>query len=515
MSNMPLNVNFNATMQSLLDIQSQAKGQTLTRSQQPLQIQSDSERASFQQELQKKQFGNGSVKKNHAPAETSAQKTASSATARSSQQSQASADEPAAVKQETADTAAPAAPSAGAKESGQSASVSVSDAENAAGEEQASQSEEALAMMAVSLPGIILPQVLPDETVELGEAATDSPLVDAELLVSVPTGVELEANQLVLMDDSGDMALQEELPTATLESFASALQETSSVGSHPETQETAASVEDTEVVALQNAAVDMEQTVPTLDSKQQRVRAEAKQPGQVAAENSDALVGEADAAAEADIKLAVPAVEQSEQSSSPLGREVASSLRSTDNQQAAELPVQNQWNFAQIMAEQQIETQVAVSNVVRPSGSTIVSQVDQLLQTMEASHLSLQEGKVTEMEVTLQPRNLGKLVLKLEMENNELRAYFNTQSQIVKQALESQMSDLRDLLQQQGLNVSQLSVQVGSQQQANQSSAQRASKGGGQTGGTGTVNTVEGELPIQRVDELWHRMAGNRLSIRI
>ncbi len=71
------------------------------------------------------------------------------------------------------------------------------------------------------------------------------------------------------------------------------------------------------------------------------------------------------------------------------------------------------------------------------------------------------DGEHSEMLIQLKPDNLGKLVMKLEVEKGIVVAKFLAESHIVKEILESNMNTLKDSLQQKGLNVQELSVFVG------------------------------------------------------
>lgn len=181
---------------------------------------------------------------------------------------------------------------------------------------------------------------------------------------------------------------------------------------------------------------------------------------------------------------------------------------------------QQAWNYHQIMAEQASVPLSTATPVLRASsGGIVAEQINRWLQELDASQLAIREGKVTQMEVTLEPRNLGKLVLKLTMENGELKAHFATQSQIVKQTLESQMGELKDTLQQHGLNVGQLNVQVGHGQQRSSNPSGNAGDQAQQTSGRdaqrSVIGVVAGELPVRQVSELWNRYTGARLNTQV
>ena len=61
----------------------------------------------------------------------------------------------------------------------------------------------------------------------------------------------------------------------------------------------------------------------------------------------------------------------------------------------------------------------------------------------------------------LEPENLGKLTLSIAVERGLITAKFTAESYEVKQAIESNFNELRDMLQDKGLYIHNLSVSVG------------------------------------------------------
>jgi len=173
-----------------------------------------------------------------------------------------------------------------------------------------------------------------------------------------------------------------------------------------------------------------------------------------------------------------------------------------------------EWNFQQLLNQQ--ESSLVSPRLVTGSLSSngVVAQVERWMALLDAGRITVQEGEVTSLEFELHPRNLGKLTLKMEMVNGELRAYFATQSQIVKEALESNRGELHDLLQQQGLALASLHVQVGSE-------GNDTATFSGELTAPRRVTSLEGELGeaplanVQRAGELWQGLMGGRLYLRI
>jgi len=72
-------------------------------------------------------------------------------------------------------------------------------------------------------------------------------------------------------------------------------------------------------------------------------------------------------------------------------------------------------------------------------------------------------GGVSELKLTLKPESLGEVSLRLLSDNGIVTARFTAENQRVKEIMESNFNSLRDNLNGQGINVSQLSVSVGQQ----------------------------------------------------
>ena len=63
-----------------------------------------------------------------------------------------------------------------------------------------------------------------------------------------------------------------------------------------------------------------------------------------------------------------------------------------------------------------------------------------------------------EMRVTLKPESLGEVVLKMKMEDGRLQAQIDVAQPAVKAAVESQLTDLRQALQDRGIDVQRIDV---------------------------------------------------------
>jgi Flagellar hook-length control protein len=91
-----------------------------------------------------------------------------------------------------------------------------------------------------------------------------------------------------------------------------------------------------------------------------------------------------------------------------------------------------------------------------------VNKDDLFAQIVEKAKVSMNNG-TGEMEVNLKPDHLGKLHLKVSVENQLVTAKFVAESQQVKEIIETNLNQLRRNLQDTGIQVDQLMVSVGQQ----------------------------------------------------
>ncbi|MDN5346749.1 MAG: flagellar hook-length control protein FliK [Clostridia bacterium] len=84
---------------------------------------------------------------------------------------------------------------------------------------------------------------------------------------------------------------------------------------------------------------------------------------------------------------------------------------------------------------------------------------------VEKMQLTRRQGR-SELEIKLKPESLGSLHLKLTWQDGRLGVQMLAESRQAGQALENSLPELRRLLQQQGVNVGEMEVQVGSQSES-------------------------------------------------
>jgi len=313
--------------------------------------------------------------------------------------------------------------------------------------ESALEFAEVVAVDVLAVPLAASLVVFPEETISLDEAGKTAPVQEFTIMDSSETAEETPlaaVSQEAPKEESSVKVNPEVVVSEPLQPFSSSytaltsqvLQLPQELSTLPLTELPPALVEELTPVRGEHT-LSLEQGVPLVDEQQPLTHQE-----QLSESN-----------------LQGTAVSTAAEHQPQIGEKTE--LKPSTNQASAE----NQWNFNQLMV-QQSEVQYAPQPLAAVTGSSgLVSQVSHWMHSLEASGLRVSEGQVTTMELTLHPRNLGKLVLKLELEQGELRAYFHTQSQIVKEALDSQMGDLRNMLMQQGLDIGHLNVQVGQGQQ--------------------------------------------------
>jgi len=92
--------------------------------------------------------------------------------------------------------------------------------------------------------------------------------------------------------------------------------------------------------------------------------------------------------------------------------------------------------------------------------SNNVNAADVIEQIMDQVRVTSSGGNFTEMRLTLRPESLGDIMLRVITQNGIVTAMFEAESQRVKEVLESSFNQLRDALEEQGIQFSELSVSV-------------------------------------------------------
>ena len=137
-----------------------------------------------------------------------------------------------------------------------------------------------------------------------------------------------------------------------------------------------------------------------------------------------------------------------------------------------------------------------------------------------ADYVKIQKGKeLTEMELQLHPASLGNVKVTLATKGGVVTAQLTTENEIVKNAIESQISQLKQNLEEQGVRVEAIEVSVASHQM--ERNLEQNAKDGEQeqkqeTGGIHKIRKTSINLnSFEDADELLEEMTGADDATRI
>ncbi len=161
------------------------------------------------------------------------------------------------------------------------------------------------------------------------------------------------------------------------------------------------------------------------------------------------------------------------------GEEKAQASKKTDTGKLIQKVVQK----VIIEPKDPLNAEVKLDNIAR-NGIDKVNLVDKPapLYKMEVLKQIVEKAQVllgndtSEMDMQLRPENLGKLSLKVVIEKGLMSARFIAESQQVKEVIESNFNQLKDMLQQKGIDVQSFSVSVGQQNKDSNNNGYRAWK---------------------------------------
>lgn len=108
-----------------------------------------------------------------------------------------------------------------------------------------------------------------------------------------------------------------------------------------------------------------------------------------------------------------------------------------------------------------VEAVTARAEVAATRTAAPVNAANVVEQIMNQVKVQTSGGQFTEMRITLKPESLGDIILRVVTQNGIVMAQFEAENQRVKEALEADMNQLRDALEEAGIRFSELSVSVG------------------------------------------------------
>lgn len=130
-------------------------------------------------------------------------------------------------------------------------------------------------------------------------------------------------------------------------------------------------------------------------------------------------------------------------------------LENSDNEEVGDTPINNN-----LFVQQNTRTETLKTDGLSAQSRTISIEPEQLISQM-VEHIKINaKEESSEISLQLKPDHLGKLSLKIVTERGILTAQFMAESQMVKEIIESNFNQLKDVLQEQGLKIQNLEVSV-------------------------------------------------------
>ena len=138
------------------------------------------------------------------------------------------------------------------------------------------------------------------------------------------------------------------------------------------------------------------------------------------------------------------------------------------------------------------------SAVSQASGK--VDILDIIQQVTEQLKVSMTSDE-TSMEMQLNPENLGKIYVNVSQKNSQITAHMLVMNEVVREALESQLGNLRETLSQAGVKVDAVEVTVASHE-FEQNLEQNSSKEQKQQEQSGSFKSTRKNINMSSLDEM-------------
>lgn len=138
------------------------------------------------------------------------------------------------------------------------------------------------------------------------------------------------------------------------------------------------------------------------------------------------------------------------------------------------------------------------SAVSQASGK--VDILDIIQQVTEQLKVSMTSDE-TSMEMQLNPENLGKIYVNVSRKNSQITAHMMVMNEVVREALESQLGNLRETLSQAGVKVDAVEVTVASHE-FEQNLEQNSSKEQKQQEQSGSFKSTRKNINMSSLDEM-------------
>jgi len=100
-----------------------------------------------------------------------------------------------------------------------------------------------------------------------------------------------------------------------------------------------------------------------------------------------------------------------------------------------------------------------------------VNTTDVINQIIDKFKAGIVKENVSQIKINLKPEYLGDVSLKIVSENGIVSAQFTAENQKIKEIIEANFNELKNMLDEQGVQVSELSVSVGNENSENERNA--------------------------------------------
>jgi flagellar hook-length control protein FliK len=114
-----------------------------------------------------------------------------------------------------------------------------------------------------------------------------------------------------------------------------------------------------------------------------------------------------------------------------------------------------------VSQEHTVDPAAAKTPETVPEFSRQLDTLDLIRQVTEFTKVTVREAQTT-MEMQLNPEHLGKIYIEVTTKEGNVSAHIMTQNELVKEALEAQMAELKQSMNQAGVKVDAVEVTVGS-----------------------------------------------------
>lgn len=131
----------------------------------------------------------------------------------------------------------------------------------------------------------------------------------------------------------------------------------------------------------------------------------------------------------------------------------------SSKQQSSGEQAQTKENVIGQFVEELVQAQLGTKEITFERTEQLQQMREIVTQVVEQIKVVVKED-TSAMEIQLNPEKLGKVNLSVVSKNGQMTASFVTESEMAKNALESQMQQLKDTLQNQGLKVDAIEVSV-------------------------------------------------------